>query len=154
MHWCCCLLWALNAWVYTEKKKKIQSYHCCSCAWFCFCWYCVQRAVYMQRVTEHFHRPGDNVWIITKSKILHIQQKLTYLYHGHTVHNIFLSAGGKWRKLAGYWVIVPHHILSPNSQEAPEWNESTNCVIFHADEYVLSLFVNCFFVFPTSRCDF
>lgn len=49
------------------------------------------------------------------------------------------------------WVIVTHHILNPNSQEAPEWNESTNRAILHADEYA---FVPAYAFFsPTSPCD-
>lgn len=33
------------------------------------------------------------------------------------------------------WLIVTHRKLNSNRQEAPEWDESPNRAILHADEY-------------------
>lgn len=83
---------------------------------------------------------GNEVYINAQSLfIIHIQSNLTSSYSGQTMGcicflSVFFSRLWEIHKLAD-WLIVTHRKLNSNRQEAPEWDESPNRTILHADEY-------------------
>lgn len=83
---------------------------------------------------------GNEVYINALSLfIIHIQSNLTSSYSGQTMGcicflSVFFSSLWEIHKLAD-WLIVTHRKLNSNRQEAPEWDESPNRTILHADEY-------------------
>ena len=128
--------------------------------WDFFSQYCVGCLIYIHWTTEHSLGRAYSVYYYSLTQgmmcklmqkcphILYIQSNLTSVHAGQTMQYIFffsyLQPMGN-RETAD-WVIVTHHILNSNSQEAPEWNESTNRAILHADEYA---FVPAYAFFPS-----
>lgn len=166
--WCFDTTVFMKAFLWMNNKMHLQTSSNISYEIF-FSQYCVRCLIYIHWTTEHSLLRAYSVYYNSLTQgmmcklmqkcphILYIKSNLTCVYSGQTMQYIFFFSYFQpmGNTETADWVIVTHHILNSNSQEAPEWNESTNRAILHADEYAfVPAYAFLFFSPPTSPCNF